>query len=60
MISTIVRVYRHRKAPPSTLIGVVEAVGTDERLAFHDKDELWEILQMLSSKEEKEQSKEQH
>lgn len=44
MDSYIVRIYIRspRGATPST--GVVEVVESGEKLAFHDRDELWDIL----------------
>lgn len=55
MISTIIRIYRGGDEEDPRLVGVVEPVTHDERLAFQDKDELWEILKMLFNEEETEQ-----
>lgn len=41
--SYIVRIYI-RKAGATPSSGVVEVVASGEKLAFHDRDELWDIL----------------
>jgi hypothetical protein len=52
MVSTVIRFYRHqRDDDPNTLVGVVEPLEKQDRLAFHNKEELWEILQALSTEE---------
>ena len=40
----IVRIYRHEKDKPHKLVGVVEEVGVEEKKAFSNLDELWNIL----------------
>jgi hypothetical protein len=55
LISTIIRIYHGGDEKDPRLIGVVEPVTHDERLAFQDKDELWEILKMLFNEEETDQ-----
>ena len=40
----IVRIYRHEKDRPRTIVGIVEEVGTEGKRAFTSLDELWEIL----------------
>jgi hypothetical protein len=40
----IVRVYRYQKDKPQKLVGVVEEVGAEEKKAFSNLDELWNIL----------------
>jgi len=45
--SFIVRIYRHEKKKPRSLVGVVERVGVEEKKAFTNLDELWEILSSI-------------
>jgi len=40
----IVRIYRHEKDRPRSIVGIVEEVGTEGKRAFTNLDELWEIL----------------
>ncbi len=40
----IVRIYRHEKDRPRSIVGTVEEVGTEGKRAFTNLDELWEIL----------------
>ena len=51
----IVQLYRFQKNKPQRLLGIVEDVGTTEKRAFADYDELWAILN--SSKQGKAQEK---
>ncbi len=40
----IVRIYRHEKDRPRSIVGIVEEVGAEGKRAFTNLDELWEIL----------------
>ncbi len=40
----IVRVYRFRKKDPRRLVGTVEHVGAQGKMAFTNYDELWDII----------------
>lgn len=40
----IVRVYRRKNGFPHSLVGVVEEVGKNEKKAFSNLDDLWDIL----------------
>ena len=42
--SYIVRIYRAEERNPRNIIGVVEEVGADEKRAFTNIEELWNIL----------------
>ena len=44
MENYIVRIYRRDKNAPCKLTGVVEDVRTEDKKAFRNLDELWEIL----------------
>ncbi|HAS16564.1 MAG TPA: hypothetical protein DCR39_01375 [Nitrospiraceae bacterium] len=46
----IVRIYRWDNDNPRRLVGVVEQVGLQGKLAFHNLDELWTILSSARSK----------
>jgi hypothetical protein len=40
----IVSIYREKRNHPRSIVGIVEEVGVDGKKAFHNYDELWEIL----------------
>ena len=44
MESHIVRIYRGEKDNPRSFVGIVEEVGTEEKKAFSNLEELWAIL----------------
>ena len=44
MESYIVRIYRREESKPGNLLGTVETMGSTEKLAFTNRDELWSIL----------------
>jgi hypothetical protein len=44
MESYIVRIYRGEKDNPRSFVGIVEEVGLEEKKAFTNIDELWNIL----------------
>ncbi|HET6461622.1 MAG TPA: hypothetical protein VFG29_12660 [Syntrophales bacterium] len=43
-VSYILRLYRFKKNNPRCLVGVVEEVGVNGKMAFTNYDELWNIL----------------
>ena len=51
-ITCVVRVYRMTKEDHTSMVGIVDPGGHGQRLAFHDKDELWTILAELYKAEE--------
>ena len=48
----IIRIYRCEKNNPRNLVGMVEEVGVEERRAFTNLDELWNILSFKKFREE--------
>jgi len=44
MDSYLVRIYRQAENNPRMLVGVVEEVGANDKKAFHNLHELWDIL----------------
>jgi hypothetical protein len=44
MDSYLVRIYRKADNNPRMLVGVVEEPGVKEKKAFHNLQELWDIL----------------
>lgn len=44
MDSYLVRIYRKAENNPRMLVGVVEEVGGNDKKAFHNVHELWDIL----------------
>ena len=44
MDSYLVRIYRKAENNPRMLVGVVEEVGANDKKAFHNLYELWDIL----------------
>ena len=44
MDSYLVRIYRREEDNPRLLVGVVEEPGVNEKKAFHNLYELWDIL----------------
>jgi len=44
MDSYLVRIYRKEENNPRMLVGVVEEVGAEDKKAFHNLHELWDIL----------------
>jgi hypothetical protein len=55
MNSYLVRIYRRAEDNPRMLVGVVEEVGGNDKKAFHNVHELWDILN--SVEKERMQSK---
>jgi hypothetical protein len=49
MESYIVRIYREEKKRHQNIVGIVEEVGVDEKKAFTNLDELWNILNPLKN-----------
>jgi hypothetical protein len=47
MNSYLVRIYRKAENNPRMLVGVVEEVGGNDKKAFHNLYELWDILNPL-------------
>ena len=47
MESYIVRIYRREKDDPRSFVGMVEEVGVEEKKAFTNLDELWNILNSI-------------
>jgi hypothetical protein len=45
--SYLVRIYRRAEDNPRMLVGVVEEVGANDKKAFHNLYELWDILNPL-------------
>jgi PilZ domain len=43
----VVRIYRHEKNKPRSIIGIVEEVGSKGKKAFTTYDELWSILKTV-------------
>jgi hypothetical protein len=48
MISMVLHLYYQREGDAGSLIGTIEPLENEDRLAFHNKDELWQILQALA------------
>jgi len=44
MDSYVIRIYRREGRKSRILIGTVEVAGTEEKMAFSNVDELWEVL----------------
>lgn len=40
----ILRIYRYENKRPDKLVGIVEEVGAEDKRAFTNMDELWQIL----------------
>ena len=49
--SYIIRIYRWENDNPQSLVGVVEGVGAEGRMAFANLEELWNILNFKTAKE---------
>ena len=47
MNSYLVRIYRKADNNPRMLVGVIEEVGANDKKAFHNLHELWDILNPL-------------
>jgi hypothetical protein len=47
MNSYLVRIYRKAENNPRMLVGVVEEPGVKEKKAFHNLQELWDILNRI-------------
>ena len=45
MESYVVRIYRRSRKPSRVLVGTVEPVGAEGKLAFSNAEELWQILE---------------
>jgi hypothetical protein len=50
MESYIVRIYRGEKDNPRSFVGIVEEIGTEEKKAFTNLEELWNILNSIKLK----------
>ena len=48
MDSYVIRIYRRTKDDTKSLIGIVEHIGVEGRMAFHNIEELWTILNLES------------
>ena len=44
MKTYIIRIYRHDMADSRFIVGTVEKVGVHGKMAFSNRDELWEII----------------
>lgn len=53
MKTYIIRIYRHDMADSRFIVGTVEKVGVHGKMAFSNRDELWEIINSSSMKPEK-------
>ena len=51
MENYIIRIYRYEKDNPRGMVGVVEEVGADVRMAFTNLEELWNILNLKYSRQ---------
>ncbi len=51
MDSYVVRIYRRAGKKSRILIGTVEEAGTERKMAFSNKEELWEILRRRESRD---------
>lgn len=40
----VLRIYRYENKRPDKLVGIVEEVGVEDKRAFTNMDELWQIL----------------
>jgi hypothetical protein len=58
--SFIVRIYRHDKKKPRSIVGVVEEVGVERKRAFTNLDELWEILRSIKKDPKKSKKSQIH
>jgi len=47
MNSYLIRIYRKAENNPRILVGVVEEPGVKEKKAFHNLQELWDILNSI-------------
>lgn len=50
MESYIVRIYREEKDDPRSFVGIVEEVDSEERRAFTNLQELWNILNSIKTR----------
>ena len=50
MKTYITRIYRHNIADSRFIVGTVEKVGVHGKMAFSNRDELWEIMNSGSKK----------
>jgi len=50
MKSYIVRIYRGERGNPQSLVGIVEEVGMDGKMAFTNFEELWDIFNSIKNK----------
>ena len=53
MESYLVRIYRRKENNPRLLIGVVEETGANEKKAFQNVYELWDILNPIRKRPSK-------
>ncbi|MDH4027638.1 MAG: hypothetical protein OEU95_02250 [Nitrospirota bacterium] len=47
--SYIVRIYRGGKDEPHSVVGIVEDVGAEDKKAFTNYEELWEIMNPVTA-----------
>jgi len=47
--SYIVRIYRGKKDKPHSVVGIVEDVGAEDKKAFKNYEELWEIMNPVTA-----------
>lgn len=40
----VLRIYRYENKRPDKIVGIVEEVGAEDKRAFTNMDELWQIL----------------
>jgi len=50
--SYIVRIYRGNKYKPHRVFGIVEEVGAEDKKAFTNCEELWEIMKPVTAGKE--------
>ncbi len=53
----IIRVYRRNRDDPRKIAGLVETVGKNEKKAFSNREELWDILEHEENRTKKDLKK---
>ena len=53
MKTYIIRIYRHDMADSRFIVGTVEKVGVHGKMAFSNRDELWDIMNAGTPKQDK-------
>ncbi len=53
MKTYVIHIYRHNSADPKFIVGTIEKIGVHGKMAFSNRDELWEIMNSGSMKPEK-------